>query len=104
MFGISGAEFLVIFIIAIAVIPARHWPEAARFLARAVKFVRDLVWKISDGAEQIREQIDLEKPIDEISKKMLDEVHSAFRTPVKQADSNSKKKRAKIKKERAKKK
>ena len=98
MFGISGPEFLIILIIAVAVIPARHWPEAARFLARAVKFVRDLVWKISDSAEQIREQIDLEKPIDDISKKMLDDVQSVFRTPMKRASTtNSVKKKTKKK-------
>ena len=81
MFGISMAEFLLILVVAIAVIPAKDWPTVARAAARTVKFIRDLIWKISDSAEKIREQIDLEKPIDELSKKTMDDVMDAFSSP-----------------------
>ncbi len=74
MFGISWAEFLVIFLVAVLVIPTRHWPDVARFLARAVKYVRGLVWKITDASEQIREQIDMERPIDDLIRTTTDDV------------------------------
>lgn len=66
MFGISWAEFLAILLVGVLVIPARLWPDVARFLASVVTFVRKLVWKITDASEQIRQQIDLEKPIDDL--------------------------------------
>ena len=66
MFGISWAEFLVILLVGVLVIPARMWPDVARFLAQAVTFIRKLIWKITDASEQIRQQIDLEKPIDDL--------------------------------------
>lgn len=66
MFGISWAEFIVILLVAILVIPARYWPDVARALARAVKFIRGLVWKITDASEKIKEQIELEQPITDI--------------------------------------
>jgi len=81
MFGISAVEFLVILVVAILVIPAKNWPDVARLAARTVKFIRDLIWKISDSADKIREQIDLEKPIDELSKQTMDDVFGAFATP-----------------------
>ena len=78
MFGISSAEFLVIFLVAVLVIPARRWPDVARFLARIVKFIRDLVWKISDASEKIKEKIDLEQPIDDLLKTTTDDVLADF--------------------------
>lgn len=66
MFGISWAEFIVILLVAILVIPARYWPDVARALARVVKFIRGLVWKITDASEKIKEQIELEQPITDI--------------------------------------
>ena len=66
MFGISWAEFIVILLVAILVIPARYWPDVARALARAVKFIRGVVWKITDASEKIKEQIELEQPITDI--------------------------------------
>lgn len=74
MFGISWAEFLVIFLIAVLVIPPRHWPDVARFLARMVKYIRALIWKITDASEQIREQIDMERPIDDLIRTTTDDV------------------------------
>lgn len=66
MFGISWAEFLVIFLVAVVVLPTRLWPDVARFLARAVNFIRAFMWRIADTSEQIKNQIDLQKPIDEL--------------------------------------
>lgn len=66
MFGISWAEFIVILLVAVLVIPVRYWPDVARWLARVVKFIRSFIWKITDASEQIKEQIDMEKPIDDI--------------------------------------
>ncbi|MCL1785685.1 MAG: hypothetical protein FWG39_00855 [Alphaproteobacteria bacterium] len=83
MFGISVGEFLLILVIAIAVIPVRNWPDVARAAARAVKFVREIIWKITDAAEEIKEQIELEKPISELSQKTMDDMMSAFRAPKK---------------------
>ena len=66
MFGISWAEFIVILLVAILVIPARYWPDVARALAHVVKFIRGLVWKITDASEKIKEQIEMEQPITDI--------------------------------------
>ena len=74
MFGISWAEFSIIMFVAVLVIPARLWPDVARFLAQVVKFVRGVVWKITDASEKIKEQIDLEQPIDELIKTITDDI------------------------------
>ena len=66
MFGISWAEFFVIILVAVLVVPARLWPDVARFLARVVKFIRSLIWKITDASENIKQQIELEQPVDEM--------------------------------------
>lgn len=78
MFGISWAEFIVILLVAVLVIPARYWPDVARALARAVKFIRKIVWKISDASEKIKEQIELEEPINEIMNTTTRDVLDAF--------------------------
>ncbi len=77
MFGISFAEFLVILLVAILVIPAKNWPDVARFLARIVRAVRTILWRITDASEKIKEQIDLEKPIDDIIKTTTDDMLDA---------------------------
>ena len=78
MFGISWAEFIVILLVAVLVIPARYWPDVARTLARVVKFIRAIVWKITDASEKIKEQIEMEQPITDIvnttTKDMLDTI------------------------------
>ena len=78
MFGISWAEFIVILLVAILVIPARYWPNVARAIARAVKFIRALIWKITDATEKIKDQIELEQPINDIvnttTRDMLDAI------------------------------
>lgn len=85
MFGISWAELFVILLVAVIVVPARMWPDVARFLARAVKFVRNIVWRITDASEQIKNQIDLEKPIDELISTTTDDVLADFSTPLRKA-------------------
>jgi len=81
MFGISLAELFVIIVVAVLVIPARMWPDVARFLARVVKFVRGVIWKITDASEKIKEQIDLEKPIDDLIKTTTDDILADFSVP-----------------------
>lgn len=66
MFGISWTEFFVILLVAICVVPAKHWPEVARFFARIVKYIRKIVWKITDFSEEVQQRIELEKPIDDL--------------------------------------
>jgi len=83
MFGISGDEFLVILIVAILVIPARDWPDVARWLARVVKFFRNLIWKISDGVNEIKDQAALEEPITKMTQQVMDDARAAFATPIK---------------------
>lgn len=78
MFGISWAEFVVIFLVAVLVIPARHWPDVARFLARAIKYVRGIIWKITDASEQIRDRIEMEAPIDDLIRTTTDDVLGAI--------------------------
>jgi Sec-independent protein translocase protein TatA len=80
MFGISLAEFIVIAIIAMAVIPAKDWPRVFKALAQLVKFVRNIIWKITDATEEIREQVEREIPIDEIMKKA--NISDVFAEPV----------------------
>ena len=80
MFGISWAEFLVIIIVAVLVIPVRMWPDVARFLARVVNFFRQMMWKITDVSENIKNQIDIEKPIDDLIKSTTDDVLAEFTT------------------------
>lgn len=82
MFGISWAEFLVIFLVAVLVVPTKNWPDVARFLARMVKFVRAIIWKITDASEQIKQQIDLEKPIDDIIRTTTDDVLAQISEPL----------------------
>ncbi len=97
MFGISGPEFLVIILVGLLVVPSRNWPDVARFAARVVRFVRNLIWRITDASEKIKTQIDLEKPIDELVKTTTDDILADFsikRKPVKKTTSAQKKKTA----------
>lgn len=90
MFGISWAEFFVVLLVAVLVIPARNWPDVAKFLARVVRFVRDFIWKITDATENIKNQIELEKPIDDLIKTTTDEMLDTF-SVVKKVNKKSKK-------------
>ena len=66
MFGISWTEFLVILLVALCVVPVKNWSEVIRFFARVIKYIREIVWKISDFSEDVQKRIDLEKPIDDL--------------------------------------
>ena len=83
MFGISWAEFLVILLVAILVVPVKYWPDVARWLARVVTFIRKLIWKITDATDKIKDQIDLEKPIDDIINTTTKDVLDDFSVPIK---------------------
>lgn len=89
MFGISGAEFLVVLLVAVLVIPARHWPDVAKFLARVVKFVRGIIWRITDASEKIKEQIEREAPIDDLIKTTTDDILSEISEPIKKLGKKS---------------
>ncbi len=93
MFGISGPEFLVIILVAVLVVPSRCWPDVARFVARIVRFVRNVIWRITDASEKIKTQIDLEKPIDELIKTTTDDILSDFSTKRKQTKTVQTKKK-----------
>lgn len=88
MFGISGPEFLVILLVAIVILPGHMWPDVARFLARFVRFVRQMIWKITDASEQIKTQIELERPIDELIKTTTDDVLKNISSPRKPAKTS----------------
>ena len=94
MFGISGAEFLVILLVAILVVPVKYWPDVARWLARAVGYIRKIIWKITDATDKIKNQIDLEKPIDDIIHTTTDDVLKDFSVPIKKK-TKAKKRKAK---------
>lgn len=98
MFGISWAEFFVILLVAVLVIPVRYWPDVARFLARAVKTVRGIIWKITDASEQLRDQIDMEQPINDLIQNTTRDVMDQIRTPRKATKQKSKPKAGRAKK------
>ena len=95
MFGISWTEFLVIVLVAVLVIPAKHWPDVARFLAGLVNFIRSLLWKITDASEKIKQQIDLEKPIDELVRTTTEDVLKDLSSTIKKVKVKAGKKKAK---------
>lgn len=88
MFGISWTEFLVILIIAICIVPAKNWPDVARFFARIFKYIRNIVWKITDVSEKIQERIELEKPIDDLIENAKNDM---FGEPIKKKNRKKKK-------------
>lgn len=101
MLGISWSEFLVILLVGVLVIPARMWPDVARFLAKMVTFIRKLIWKITDASEQIKQQIDLEKPIEDListtTTEMLDGISEPLKKVKKRTSVVSNKKQGKRK-------
>jgi len=82
MFGISWAEFLVIVLVGVLVIPARMWPDVARFVARLINMVRRTIWYLTDTTENIKQQIDLEKPIDNLIQSTTSDMLDTFSTVV----------------------
>ena len=91
MLGISWTEFLVILLVAICVVPAKYWPDVAKFFARVFKYIRNIVWKITDFSENLQQRIDLEKPIDDLLENATNDV---FGEPIKKT---TKKKRTRKK-------
>lgn len=91
MFGISWSEFLVILLVGVLVIPARMWPDVAKFLAKLITFVRKIIWKITDASEQIKQQIDLEKPIDDLIQTTTADMLNSFSEPLKKQKLTGKK-------------
>lgn len=89
MFGISWTEFLVILLIAICIVPAKYWPDVARFMARAFKYIRNIVWKITDFSENLQQRIDLEKPIDDLLENATNDI---FGEPIKKTVKRKRKK------------
>ena len=92
MFGISWGEFFVIVLVGVIVVPARMWPDVARFLARAVNFVRGILWKITDASENIKQQIELEKPIDDLIQSTTNDVMDAISNAIKKLKRTVRKK------------
>jgi Sec-independent protein translocase protein TatA len=92
MFGISGSEFLVILIIAIAVVPAKEWPAVARFFCKAVRYFRNVIGKIQDGIDEVENEITKDLPIDKLSQKTMDDMIETFSTPVKRKPKARRKK------------
>ena len=92
MFGISWTEFLVILLVAICVVPAKYWPEVARFFARVFKYIRNLVWQITDFTESVQQRIELEKPIDDLLENATKEVFVSRKTIKKKQTKVAKKK------------
>lgn len=88
MFGISWTEFLVILLVAICVVPAKYWPEVARFFARVFKYIRNLVWQITDFTESVQQRIELEKPIDDLLENATNDI---FGEPIKKQKRTRKK-------------
>lgn len=78
MFGISWAEFFVIILVGILVVPVRLWPDVARFLARMINAVRRIVWKITDVSEDVKRRVELEKPIDDLIQTTTNDVLNSF--------------------------
>ena len=91
MFGISWTEFLVILLVAICVVPAKYWPDVMRFFARVFKYIRNIVWKVSEFSENVQQRIDLEKPIDDLLENATNDM---FGEPIKKT---AKKKRTRKK-------
>ena len=91
MFGISWTEFLVIILVAICVVPVKNWPDVARFFGRIFRWIRQLIWKITDVSEQIQQRIDLEKPIDDLIENATNDIFVDVK-PVKKKKTKAKKK------------
>ena len=90
MLGISWTEFLVILLVAICIVPAKYWPDVARFFARVFKFLRNIIWKISDFSENLQQRIDLEKPIDDLIQNATDDIFGDIKKPRKKTNKKAK--------------
>lgn len=104
MFGISASEFLLILIVAVLVIPARHWPAVFRGAAQAWRWLRGVVWNIRNKFDEISEEVSKYDPTDALSKQTMDDMMATFATPVSSrgAAKQNKRSRAKAKIEKTK--
>ena len=95
MFGISWTEFLVILLVAICVVPVKNWPDVARFFARVFRYIREIIWKVSDFSEEMQKRIELEKPIDDLINSTADDFFNkkSIKKPSKAKSKNSVKKK-----------
>lgn len=94
MLGISWTEFLVIVLVAICVVPAKNWPDVAKFFGRIFRWIRQIVWRISDVSEQIQQRIDLEKPIDDLLENASNEMFSDIKNATKKVKKKAVKKKS----------
>lgn len=95
MFGISGLEFLVIVIVAIAVIPAKNWPGVARFIANTIRYFKNVISKIQDNVDELQNEITKDLPIDSLSQKTMDDMVATFASPVKKTTAKGVRKKKK---------
>ncbi len=71
------------------------WPDVIRFLARLVNFIRQIMWRITDASEQIKQTIDMEKPIDDLLRTTTEDIMADFATPIKRGRKSNVKTRKK---------
>ena len=90
MLGISWTEFLVILLVAICVVPAKYWPDVVKFFARVFKYIRNIVWKITDFSENLQQRIDLEKPIDDLLENATNDIFGETVKPKKKKRARKK--------------
>ena len=76
MFGISGGEFLVVLVVIILVVPPRRLPDVAKFVGRAVRYIRGVISKIQDEVDELEREIP-------VSQKDMDDMIETFSTPIK---------------------
>ena len=75
--------------------PVKNWPDVARFFARVFKYIREIIWKVSDFSQEIQQRIELEKPIDDLINGATDEFFNTStvkKSKIKKANKPSRKK------------
>jgi len=92
MLGIGGAEFFVILIVAVAVVPAKDWPDVARAAGRFVRWMRRAVWKIQDAVAELEEGVARDLPVDSLTQKTMDDMIATFSSPIKTGGGRKSKK------------
>jgi Sec-independent protein translocase protein TatA len=83
MLGISGAEFFVVLVVAVAVVPADRWADVARFMGRAVRRAREIIGRIQDGVDNLENEISKDLPIDNLSRQTMSDMIETFSRPAK---------------------
>ena len=72
----------MILIIAIAVVPAKDWPDVLRFFGKLARYVRNIVWEIQDGLDNMENEIAKDLPVDELTQKTMSDMIETFSTPI----------------------